>query len=102
MFRQPSRRDLPEYSRPPYGKDPAITCPECGELMHDMGLNFKAPRQHDVRQWRKVEILHQHGFTWHDCGCGGGGPSVARLSEVKPFLEQRERVKQQQEQARQR
>ena len=39
------------------GEARSVPCPECGEAMHDMGLDFKAPRQDDVKQWTKVEIL---------------------------------------------
>jgi hypothetical protein len=50
-------------------------CPECREPMADMGLDFKAPRQRDAKQWRKAHLLYLHGITFHSCGCGGcGGP----------------------------
>ncbi len=55
--------------------------------MKDMGHDFKAPKQSDIKQWRKVEILFQHGFTYHSCGCGGPGHRPANLNEVYPFLE---------------
>ena len=54
--------------------------------MHDMGLDFKAPRQDDVKQWTKVEILFRHGFTFHSCGCCGPGLRPAELREVEAFL----------------
>ncbi|MFS0553950.1 hypothetical protein [Brevibacillus sp. 179-C9.3 HS] len=66
-------------------------CPQCGELMKDMGHDFKAPKQTDVKQWKKVEILFQHGFTYHSCGCGGPGYRPAQLNEVNAFLEKNRR-----------
>ncbi|WP_409178828.1 hypothetical protein [Brevibacillus fortis] len=68
-------------------------CPQCGEEMKDMGHDFKAPKQADVKQWKKVEILYQHGFTYHSCGCGGPGYRPAQLNEVNEFLEKNKRFK---------
>lgn len=100
MFRPTARLDLPEHGRPGYRDFRLVKCPECGQPMHDMGLNFKAPKRHDVQQWKKVQTLHEHGLTWHDCGCGGRGPHVARVSEVKSYLEERERERQERQSAR--
>jgi len=61
--------------------------------MHDMGLNFKAPRQDNIRQWRKVQMLHAAGLAWHDCGCGGTGPDARTLREAKDLLAQRKPVR---------
>ncbi len=33
--------------------------------MWEMGRQFKAPRQNDVKQWRKVEALVRSGITFH-------------------------------------
>lgn len=62
-------------------------CPECKEPMHSMGLDFKAPRKHDVQQWRKVKMLYDNGFTYHTCGYGAGH-RPKRLSEVTAFLQE--------------
>lgn len=60
-------------------------CPECKQPMHSMGLDFKAPRKHDVQQWRKVKMLCDNGFTYNSCGCGSGC-RPKRLSEMDAFL----------------
>ncbi len=70
------------------------SCPECGQPMHSMGLDFKAPRRHDIRQWRKVQTLYTHGFTYASCGCGAGY-RPKRLSELPTFL--LEKVRQQEQ-----
>jgi len=70
-----------------------VPCPDCKQPMHDMGLNFKAPRQDNVRQWRKVHMLYAHGLAWHDCGCGGTGPHPHTLREAKDLLAQRKPVR---------
>jgi hypothetical protein len=54
--------------------------------MHNMGKDFKAPKQSDVKQWKKVEILFQHGFNYHSCGCCGPGLRPAELRDVEAFL----------------
>jgi hypothetical protein len=62
-----------------------VRCPDCGGTMHDMGMDFEAPRRDDARQWWKVEVLFVHGVTFHSCGCGPGLRPVA-LREVGAFL----------------
>lgn len=39
-------------------------CPDCKQPMHDVGLGFKAPRAHEVRQWHRL----QNFFARH-CPC---------------------------------
>ena len=85
MFRQPSNADLPEARRPAPGEQRVVPCPECHGAMQNMGLDFKAPRQSDVKQWKKVAILFRHGFAYHSCGCGPG-PRPAALRDVPAFL----------------
>jgi hypothetical protein len=65
-------------------------CPECDTPMQNMGLDFKAPRQSDIRQWKKVEQLFAHGYAYHSCGCGPG-PRPALLREVPEFLAEQTR-----------
>jgi hypothetical protein len=48
---------------------------------------FQAPKQTDIKQWKKVELLYQQGYAYHSCGCGGPGYRPSRLSEVPEFLE---------------
>ncbi len=61
-------------------------CPQCTRPLKAMGMDFKPPSQQNLRQWKKVEILFQHGFAYHSCGCGGPGYRPRYLSEVQDFL----------------
>lgn len=83
VFRQTSNYELGKHDV----QNRTYTCPQCGRTMNDMGHDFKAPKQNDVKQWMKVEILFNNGFTFHSCGCGGPGYRPAKLSEVEQFLE---------------
>ena len=89
VFKQTSKYELTEEG---WNKI-KHSCPQCGEGMKEMGHDFKAPKQTDVKQWKKVEILYQHGFTYHSCGCGGPGYRPAQLNEVHEFLEKNKRFK---------
>lgn len=46
-------------------------CPECGELMADMGMDFQAPKRTDMKAWRHIQVLHSVEITFHSCGCAG-------------------------------
>lgn len=65
------------------------TCPQCGRDMAALGVCFKTPRQRNTRQWRKVELLYQHGYTYPWQGhCPGTGPGYRprTLADTKEFL----------------
>src|SRR5690349_4876723 len=64
-----------------------LICPQCGEPTYNLSLDFKAPKHDDVKQWRKVEILHANGIHFGSCGCGGPGYRPKYLYEVERFLE---------------
>jgi hypothetical protein len=68
-----------------------IVCPDCGEPMVDMGLDFKAPKKSNREQWQILEALHANGFTFHGCGCYVGFNPPATLREVPSWLERRRR-----------
>ncbi len=48
-------------------------CPECGNLMANMGLDFKSPKKTDVKAWKHMCTLYEVGITFHSCGCNGPG-----------------------------
>ncbi|MBL6446385.1 hypothetical protein JMN32_08705 [Fulvivirga sp. 29W222] len=48
-------------------------CPECGNLMADMGLDFEVPSKKDIKAWNHVKDLYKIGVTFHSCGCTGPG-----------------------------
>ncbi len=83
MFKQTSPWDTPAKQRV---FEREVKCPQCGQLMKSMGHDFKAPKQNDVKQWKKVQILFEHGFAYGSCGCGGPGDRPAKLQEVESFL----------------
>ncbi|WP_282935952.1 hypothetical protein [Paenibacillus sp. RC67] len=57
--------------------------------MKNVGHDFKAPKQTDFKQWLKVELLYNSGFSYHSCGCGGPGYRPAKLSEVEEFIKKK-------------
>lgn len=65
---------------------PPALCPQCKQPMFDMGLDFKAPPKTDAKQWAKIRILADHGFTYHSCGCCGPGLRPEELAQVPKFL----------------
>ncbi len=48
-------------------------CPDCQQLMVDMGLDFKAPKKNKVKEWEIIKGLHSIGKNFHTCGCNGIG-----------------------------
>jgi hypothetical protein len=91
MFRRPMRHELAR----PIGREETrvVPCPQCGQAMTNLGKDFKAPRQGDVRQWQKVQELYANGYSFDSCGCSGPEPRPATLQEVKPFLAEQKRLK---------
>ena len=63
-------------------------CPQCGQPMNDMGVDFKAPPQNDQRQWLKVAVLYSFGirFDWDQATGEGPGPRPATLSALEDYL----------------
>src|SRR5688572_14219112 len=91
-FKQTSRYELAHPL--PLAEDGSrlVICPQCKGPMQNMGLDFKAPKQTDVEQWQKVEILFNNGYAYHSCGCSGPGPRPARLQDASRFLEEQEQA----------
>ena len=65
-------------------------CPQCGNLMANMGKDFEAPKKSDVKEWEHIRRLYSVGITFHSCGCTGPGyiPNsgerlIAYLQEIK-------------------
>ncbi|RYZ67103.1 MAG: hypothetical protein EOP09_11605, partial [Proteobacteria bacterium] len=94
-FKQRSWLDLPQRLRNADGAR-IFSCPQCRQPMTNMGWDFKVPRQTDVEQWKKVELLAKNGWSFHSYCCGdsnlGPGPRPARLKEVPQFLEEQKRA----------
>jgi hypothetical protein len=67
-------------------------------MLVDVGLDFKAPPSHNLKQWEKVRILVQNGYTFHSCGCGGAGKRPRLLNQVSTFLAEKQQEKEASEQ----
>lgn len=52
-----------------------------------MGRQFKAPKQSDVKQWRKVEFLVRKGITFHTQRNYKFRNMPKVLREVVPFVQ---------------
>jgi len=48
-------------------------CPQCGELMANMGLDFESPKKDNIKEWNHIKDLYSVGITFHSCGCSGPG-----------------------------
>lgn len=48
-------------------------CPQCGQLMANMGLDFAAPKRNNSAEWMHIKNLFSVGITFHSCGCSGVG-----------------------------
>jgi hypothetical protein len=64
-------------------------CPECGELMADLGLDFKPPRQRDAKAWATLHGMYRIGHEWHTCGCNGPGWVPKSNSQFHEYLKSR-------------
>ncbi len=83
MFKQTSTLDI-RAKQPETGSE--VKCPQSGQLMKAMGHDFKPPKQNDLKQWKKVEILFEHGLKFCSGGCAGLGYRPTTLQEVDSFL----------------
>ena len=48
-------------------------CPDCGQLMANMGKDFEAPKKSAIKAWEHFKLLYSVGITHHSCGCSGPG-----------------------------
>ena len=62
------------------------TCPDCGQVLEDMGRYFRAPRKADGKQWRKIEMLFRAGVYFG----GTQSPELGRfpdtIREAREFI----------------
>ena len=61
-------------------------CPECGEPMIDMGLDFKPPKQSDAKAWKVLKSMYRVGHAFHTCGCDGPGWIPKSTSDYRKYL----------------
>ncbi|WP_240751461.1 hypothetical protein [Flagellimonas onchidii] len=62
-------------------------CPECGNLMANMGLDFESPKKSDVKAWVHTKNLYESGITYHSCGCSGPGHVPKDKKRLIAFLD---------------
>jgi DNA-directed RNA polymerase subunit RPC12/RpoP len=63
-------------------------CPECGELMANMGLDFESPKKDDVKKWEHIKSLFSVGIAFHSCGCSGPGYIPNSKEKLMEYFEQ--------------
>ena len=63
-------------------------CPQCGQPMSDMGIDFKAPPRNAQRQWLKVAVLYSFGirFDWDQATGEGPGPRPETPRALEDYL----------------
>lgn len=87
------RVEHPKVWDPAIAKDdPEVyqrVCPICGGVAHWMYEKFKPPKATDLKQWKKVKYLFDHGYRFYSVGSHGlgyvGYPRT--LGEAKRFVE---------------
>ncbi len=63
-----------------------IKCPECGNLMADLGKDFKAPKKTAVKEWEITEGLFRIGKCFYSCGCNGIGYIPQNPNDFEHYL----------------
>ncbi|MEM7028809.1 MAG: hypothetical protein AAF629_04405 [Chloroflexota bacterium] len=48
-------------------------CPQCGNVMADLGRDIKVPRKNNQKAWRILEGMYHLGHSFYTCGCDGIG-----------------------------
>jgi len=69
--------------------DAVSTCPDCGERMADLGLDFKPPKKTDAKAWRIIQGMYRVGHCFHTCGCIGFGYVPKDHSDYLAYLRSR-------------
>lgn len=62
-------------------------CPDCGNYMVDMGLDFESPKKSDLKAWLHIKDLYKSGITFHSCGCSGPGYIPKDRVKLLEYLE---------------
>ncbi|NIF04274.1 hypothetical protein F3J23_02375 [Chryseobacterium sp. Tr-659] len=63
-----------------------IKCPECSNIMADLGKDFKAPKKTAIKEWKIIEGLFKTGKCFHTCGCEGIGYIPKSPGDYKIYL----------------
>ena len=84
VFTKAKKEELDELTKEI--KSRQIKCPECGNLMADLGKDFKAPKKTAVKEWKIVEGLFRIGRCFHSCGCDGIGYIPQKPADYEQYL----------------
>ncbi len=69
-----------------------LTCPNCGGASYNLGRHFKAPKQMNIQQWKKVKFLFDNGFRFQKIRIMNGAFEVGTVPYPKTLLEAKEFV----------
>lgn len=61
-------------------------CPECGKLMADLGLDFKAPKKDKIKEWKIIKGLLRTGKAFYSCGCDAIGYVPKNKKDYEEYL----------------
>lgn len=67
------KRRLPKDVGKSWDEQKEARCPQCGNYIADMGLDFAAPKKDNSKAWEHLKTLYAVGITFHSCGCTGPG-----------------------------
>lgn len=67
--------------------DHIFKCPDCSNPMANMGMDFRAPKKSDVKDWRRIEGTFVLGHIYRTCGCYGPGFVPSNQIEYREYLE---------------
>ncbi len=80
------RRNLKDINRD-LVESKVFHCPDCRNIMANVGLDCEVPSKKDEKKWKVLESLYEIGITYHSCGCSGPGYIPKELDELKVYLE---------------
>ncbi|WP_299137005.1 hypothetical protein [uncultured Tenacibaculum sp.] len=61
-------------------------CPDCGNYMADLGLDFKAPKKDKTKEWEIIKSLFKSGKAFYSCGCDGIGFVPKNRKDYEKYL----------------
>lgn len=61
-------------------------CPQCGENMANMGLDFRAPNREAKKAWKIIQSMYTYGRRFHSCGCDGPGFIPTNPTDYRNYL----------------
>jgi hypothetical protein len=73
-------------------RDIVSRCPQCRAPMADLGLDFKPPRESNVKAWKRIAAMYRLGHAWHTCGCNGPGFVPIDATGFADYLRSREEL----------